>query len=73
MPVTETNNGFMTSSLLNKLNNISENANNYVLPMATTILGGVKTNSTVSSTAGLTSCPIINGIVYYEPVEWGNF
>ena len=38
----------------------------YTLPTASTTLGGVKTTSTVTSTSGLTACPIINGVVYYK-------
>ena len=56
-----------------KLDGIDENANNYSLPQASSTLGGVKTTSTILSEEGLTSCPIIDGVVYYEPVTWGNF
>lgn len=38
----------------------------YTLPTASSTLGGVKTTSTVSTTTGLTACPIIDGIVYYK-------
>lgn len=38
----------------------------YVLPTASSTLGGVKTTSTVTSTSGLTACPIISGVVYYK-------
>lgn len=38
----------------------------YTLPTASSILGGVKTTSTVSATTGLTACPIIDGVVYYK-------
>lgn len=38
----------------------------YTLPTASSTLGGVKTTSTVSATAGLTACPIIDGVVYYK-------
>ena len=38
----------------------------YTLPTASSTLGGVKTTSTVSSTTGLTACPIIDGVVYYK-------
>ena len=38
----------------------------YTLPTASTTLGGVKTTSTISSTTGLTACPIIDGVVYYK-------
>ena len=59
-------NGLMSSTDKSKLDGIAANANNYVLPAATTALGGVKTTSTVTSTSGLTACPIIDGIVYYK-------
>lgn len=38
----------------------------YTLPTASSTLGGVKTTSTVTSTSGLTACPIISGVVYYK-------
>lgn len=38
----------------------------YTLPTASSTLGGVKTTSTVSTTTGLTACPIIDGVVYYK-------
>lgn len=39
----------------------------YTLPTASsTTLGGVKTTSAVTSTAGLTPCPIISGVPYYK-------
>lgn len=38
----------------------------YTLPTASNTLGGVKTTSTVSTTTGLTACPIIDGVVYYK-------
>lgn len=38
----------------------------YTLPTAGSTLGGVKTTSTVTSTSGLTACPIISGVVYYK-------
>lgn len=40
--------------------------NKYTLPTASTTLGGVKTTSTVTSTSGLTACPIISGVPYYK-------
>lgn len=40
--------------------------NKYSLPTASTTLGGVKTTSTVTSTSGLTACPIIDGVPYYK-------
>ena len=59
-------NGLMSSTDKSKLDGIAANANNYTLPAATTVLGGVKTTSTVTSTSGLTACPIIDGTVYYK-------
>ena len=39
----------------------------YTLPTAAKdTLGGVKTTSTVTSTSGLTACPIIRGVPYYK-------
>ena len=38
----------------------------YSLPVASSTLGGVKTTSSVSSTSGLTACPIISGVPYYK-------
>lgn len=39
----------------------------YSLPTASSsTLGGVKTTSTVTSTSGLTACPIIGGVPYYK-------
>lgn len=38
----------------------------YTLPTAGSTLGGVKTTSTVTSTSGLTACPIIDGVPYYK-------
>ena len=60
-------NGLMSSSDKTKLDGIAKGANNYVLPMASSsILGGVKTTSTVTSTSGYTACPIISGVPYYK-------
>lgn len=42
------------------------NNNKYTLPTASSTLGGVKTTSKVTSTIGLTACPIISGVVYYK-------
>ena len=41
----------------------------YALPTAGSTLGGVKTTSTVSSTSGLTACPIISGVPYYKDTD----
>ena len=39
----------------------------YTLPTASSsTLGGVKTTSSVTSTSGLTACPIISGVPYYK-------
>lgn len=64
---TASSDGLMTAAMFTKLDGIAAGANNYSLPMASSsTLGGVKTGSTVTSTSGLTACPIINGIVYYK-------
>jgi len=63
---TTTANGLMSSSDKTKLNGISTGANKYVLPTASSTLGGVKTTSTVTSNSGYTACPIIGGIPYYK-------
>ena len=43
----------------------------YTLPTASsTTLGGVKTTSTVTSTSGLTACPIIGGVPYYKDTTY---
>ena len=56
-----------TGTYKTKLDGIAEGANNYSLPTANnSTLGGVKTTSTVTSTSGLTACPIINGVPYYK-------
>lgn len=60
-------NGLMSSTDKSKLDGIAANANNYSLPTASSsTLGGVKTTSTVTSTSGLTACPIISGVPYYK-------
>jgi hypothetical protein len=41
----------------------------YTLPTAGSSLGGVKTTSKVTSTSGLTACPIINGVPYYKDTK----
>lgn len=63
---TSSANGLMSSDDKSKLDGIAKNANNYSLPTAGASLGGVKTTSTVTSTAGLTACPIISGVPYYK-------
>lgn len=53
------------SDVINKLDGIDENANNYVLPIASTTLGGVKTTSTKTDLSDYEPSPIDeNGIVY---------
>lgn len=44
----------------------------YTLPTAGSTLGGVKTTSTVTSTSGLTACPIIKGVPYYKNSTYSN-
>ena len=46
-----------------------ETYNNYILPTAGSSLGGVRTTSDVSSTSGLTACPIIDGVPYYQETD----
>lgn len=47
--------------------------NKYVLPTASTTLGGVKTTSTVTSNSGYTACPIISGVPYYKDTNTNNY
>lgn len=54
--------------LHDKINEVVE-ANAYSLPTASSTLGGVKTTSTVTSTSGLTACPIIGGVPYYKDTD----
>lgn len=63
---TQSAHGLMTAADKKKLDGIAANANNYTLPTASSTLGGVKTTSTVTSTSGLTACPIISGVPYYK-------
>lgn len=59
--------GLMSASDKSKLDGIASGANKYTLPTASSsTLGGVKTTSTVTSTTGLTACPIISGVPYYK-------
>lgn len=59
--------GLMSADDKTKLNGIATGANAYTLPTASSsTLGGVKTTSTVTSTSGLTPCPIISGVPYYK-------
>ena len=61
--------GLMSASMVKKLNGIAEGANKYSLPTASSGLGGVKTTSTVTSSAGYTPTPIIGGIPYYKNTD----
>ena len=59
--------GLMSTTDKAKLDGIASGANAYTLPTASSsTLGGVKTTSTVTSTSGLTACPIISGVPYYK-------
>lgn len=59
--------GWMSSTDKSKLDGIASGANKYTLPTASSsTLGGVKTTSSVTSTNGLTACPIISGVPYYK-------
>lgn len=59
--------GLMSADDKSKLDSIASGANAYTLPTASSsTLGGVKTTSTVTSTSGLTACPIIGGVPYYK-------
>ena len=59
--------GLMSAADKTKLDGIATGANAYSLPTASSsTLGGVKTTSTVTSTSGLTACPIISGVPYYK-------
>lgn len=62
--------GHMSASDKAKLDGIDDNANNYSLPKASnTNLGGVTTTSNISSTDGLTPCPIIDGVPYCKNID----
>lgn len=65
-PTTDTVNGLFSVANKKKLDGIDEGANAYVLPVASTALGGVRTTSDVNSNVGLTPCPIIDGVPYYS-------
>lgn len=63
--------GLMSASDKAKLNDIEDGANKYTLPTASSsTLGGVKTTSNVTSTSGLTACPIISGVPYYKDTTY---
>ena len=63
---TQSAQGLMSAADKKKLDGIATGANAYSLPTAGSSLGGVKTTSTVTSTSGLTACPIISGVPYYK-------
>ena len=64
---TQSKMGLLSASDKKKLDSIESGANAYTLPTASSsTLGGVKTTSTVTSTSGLTACPIISGVPYYK-------
>ena len=58
--------GGTSGNLLWKAKRVLTTDDLYTLPTAGSTLGGVKTTSTVTSTSGLTACPIISGVVYYK-------
>ena len=62
--------GLMSAADKEKLDGIAAGANKYTLPTASSTLGGVKTTSTVTSTSGLTACPIISGVPYYKDTTY---
>lgn len=65
--VTTSSAGLMSAADKTKLDSIATGANKYTLPTASSsTLGGVKTTSNVTSTSGLTPCPIISGVPYYK-------
>lgn len=56
-----------TSADKYKLDTIEEHANFYQLPTASQeVVGGVRSGSVITSTDGLTPCPIISGVPYYK-------
>lgn len=61
--------GLMSAADKSKLDGIASGANAYTLPTASSTLGGVKTTSNVTSTSGLTACPIIGGVPYYKDTD----
>lgn len=63
---TTSSSGLLSASDKTKLDSVASGANNYVLPTASSTLGGVKTTSTVTSSSGYTACPIISGVPYYK-------
>ena len=65
--------GLMSAADKKKLDGVATGANAYSLPTASSTLGGVKTTSTVTSTSGLTACPIISGVPYYKNTTYSAF
>lgn len=65
--ITSSNRIVLYSDVIDKLNGVEDNANNYVLPTASkTTLGGVKTTSDVTDLSNYEASPIINGVVYHK-------
>lgn len=56
----------VNNDALVKLAGVETNANNYVLPQASSTLGGVRTTSTQSDLTYYDPAPIQNGIVYIK-------
>lgn len=63
---TQSAGGMMSATDKAKLDGVAAGANNYVLPTASTTLGGVKTTSTVTDLAEYAPTPIVDGIPYYK-------
>lgn len=62
-----------TTAEKTKLASIADNANAYTLPIASGILGGVKTTSAVQDVSDYTACPIdANGVVYFLNTTYQN-
>lgn len=70
---TSTTNGLMSSTDKSKLDNIAENANNYVLPNASaSLLGGVKIGSNLSineGTISLNKANVTSALGYVPPMQ----
>ena len=67
LDATEEESGLMSADDKKKLNKIDEEANHYVLPVASTTLGGVKTTSDIIDISEYLPTPIVEGIPYYKP------
>lgn len=62
-----------TTAEKTKLAGIESEANKYVLPKASSTLGGVKTTSSVTVFTNYTACPIdSNGVIYYQNTTYNN-